>query len=106
MDAGYRDAEVTAIFSRTEDGYKSTHSLNENNRYEGLTIDHVFGNDKVYFLTHLIDRNEKTVTSSDHFPVVATAYIDFRSQKTIIKNNEKARLSRIPDSLVFLLLQF
>ena len=81
MDAGYQDAEVTAIFSRTEDGYKSTHSLNENNRYEGLTIDHVFGNDKVYFLTHLIDRNEKTVTSSDHFPVVATAYIDFRSRK-------------------------
>lgn len=77
MDAGYSDAEITAIFSRTEDGYKSTHALSENNRYLGLTIDHVFGNDKVYFLTHLIDRSEKTITSSDHFPVVATAYIDF-----------------------------
>ena len=77
MDAGYQDAEVTAIFSRTEDGYKSTHGLGDGSPYVGLTIDHVFGNGKVYFLTHLIDKSEKTITSSDHFPVIATAYIDF-----------------------------
>jgi len=76
MDAGYDDAEVTAILSRTEDGLRTTHALGENNAQAGLTIDHVFGNGSVYFLTHYIDRGSSAVMASDHYPVIVTAYLE------------------------------
>lgn len=69
-DAGYADAEFSAMFSVSDEGLKSTHTLGVP-CIAGLTIDHIFAKGEAAFLTHEILRNEEVYDASDHCPVVA-----------------------------------
>ena len=69
IEAGYHEAEKTAA-SRTDDGIRTTHGLGEGSA-AGLTIDHIFGDVSVEFITHKIIRTETALTASDHNPVWA-----------------------------------
>ncbi len=77
MESEYFDSEVVGMYERTEDNIQTRHTLNSYDDVRiGPAIDKIFGFGEVYFLTHHIDRSEKTIEASDHYPVIATAYFN------------------------------
>ena len=70
-DAGYFDAEKSAIEEKTQDGLKSNHPL-AGEAIEGKTIDHIFADGKLTLLKHHIERGHDALIASDHCPVLAS----------------------------------
>ena len=75
LSSGFYDAEKSATDERTQDGLKTHHTL-AGEPSEGKSIDHIFADDKLTFVTHHIERGHAALIASDHCPVLATVKME------------------------------
>lgn len=69
VEAGFAEAELTAA-KIVKSGYKTSYSYGKKPG-TGLSIDHIFGENGILFMTYDVIIDDEAFTGSDHYPIIA-----------------------------------